>query len=514
MMTEWIDPLAAIALQHLWQSAMLFLLAVAMFHLFPLKASTRSLVWLVLLGMAALAPLAVFAPVPAEALAALPAPAAHALAALPAAALAPATVAPQLPAAASSSDMAEALAMLKPAVVLAWLLGVLWHLTQVARGWRAAVLLQRGADHSPRLEQLVRRELPRGTSIKLSDQIAGPMVVGLSHACILVPRTLSDELSEPVLRDILHHEIAHIRRRDLWLSLVQQVLTALYWWSPALRLIGTRLDLAREMACDEHAAAHTGAGKAYAQSLLASIERMTTLRQPPVMAHAMFSSGSGIGQRVNSLLRLDQKGRHRARRFSTLAWGAVMAAAVTVTFAATPRMPGATSARAADNQDSGPAQRLIAAAKAGNLPLVEQLLVNGQSADAGVDTVGTPLIAAAGAGQLAVVEALLAKRAAIDLGWPGDGNPLIAAARNGHLQVVERLVAAGANVNANHVYDETPLINAVRAGQLQVVAHLVEHGADVNLGVYADGDRARWRTPLNQARDGAVRDFLVSMGAK
>jgi hypothetical protein len=39
----------------------------------------------------------------------------------------------------------------------------------------------------------------------------------------------------------------------------------------------------------------------------------------------------------------------------------------------------------------------------------------------------------------------------------------------------------------------------------------VSHGADVNLGARADD--GRWRTPLNQARSGAVEQFLRDSGA-
>jgi len=514
MNPQWIDTLAALATQHVWQSAMLLLLAIAMFRLYPLNASTRSWVWLGMLGLAALAPLAVFAPGQAELLAVLPAPAAQTLL-VPAAAVAlaaPGAALQLLPVAAPTGVLGGASAMLAPVLVLVWLAGLLWNLAQLGRGWRAAVQLRRSAAPAPRLEQLMRRELPGGAVIKVSDQVATPMVVGLLQACILVPRTLADDLSEAVLRDIINHEIAHIRRRDLWVSLAQNVLMAVFWWSPVLRLIGKRLDLAREMACDEHAAGRAGTGKTYAQSLLASIERMTMMRQPPVMAHGMFSSRSSIGQRINGLLHLDQKGQQRARRFSVIAWGAVLITAVTVTFAATPRMAGNSVGVAGGKADAGPVLQLVEAARAGNLALVEQLLAEGHSIDAGADGDGTALIAAAGAGELAMVEALLAKRAGIDVAWSGDGNPLIAAARGGHMQVVARLVAAGANVNAKYLYDETPLINAVRAGRLDVVTYLVQHGADVNLGVRADAQR--WRSPLNQARGAAVRSYLVSMGAR
>ncbi|MDQ3288719.1 MAG: ankyrin repeat domain-containing protein [Pseudomonadota bacterium] len=155
---------------------------------------------------------------------------------------------------------------------------------------------------------------------------------------------------------------------------------------------------------------------------------------------------------------------------------------------------------------------LMVAAEAGDIAAVETLVEQGANVDARVRGDGTALIRAAKAGQLPMVEKLLELGADADKSSRGDGNPLIAAASGGHEDVVERLVAAGADVDAVIPGDETPLINAARQGHLEIVKRLIAHGADVNLGVSAD--MGEWRSPLNQAQNGAVRDFLLSKGAR
>jgi len=156
---------------------------------------------------------------------------------------------------------------------------------------------------------------------------------------------------------------------------------------------------------------------------------------------------------------------------------------------------------------------LLAAARAGESLQVRQLVQSGADIDARVLNEGTPLIQAVRSRNLDTVDTLLALGADPDRASLGEGNPLIVASRLGLQPAVERLVEAGADVNRMVTYDETPLINAARAGHLPTARYLVQHGANVNLGVEADGWLGRWRTPLNQAQDPAVRAYLIQQGA-
>lgn len=155
--------------------------------------------------------------------------------------------------------------------------------------------------------------------------------------------------------------------------------------------------------------------------------------------------------------------------------------------------------------------RLVQAIETGHIDTVRFLVTHCIDVNTHIEGDGTPLIAAARRGDLDMVDSLIHMGADVNQPATGDGSPLIAAAAHGHLAVVAHLIAAGASVNAIVPDDETPLINAVRCSCLAVVKYLVAHGADVNLGVMADG--SRWRTPMNQARSVAIRDFLVTHGA-
>jgi ankyrin repeat protein len=157
------------------------------------------------------------------------------------------------------------------------------------------------------------------------------------------------------------------------------------------------------------------------------------------------------------------------------------------------------------------AAQLLDAVRTNRADLVRQLVARGTDVDAALPSEGTALILASRSGNLAMVDALIALGADVDRASPGDGNPLIAAAGAGKVAVVERLLAKGANIDFVAANDETALISAVRGNHLHAVEALIRHGANVNLGVLANG--TQWRTPLNQARDTTIRNYLADRGA-
>lgn len=124
----------------------------------------------------------------------------------------------------------------------------------------------------------------------------------------------------------------------------------------------------------------------------------------------------------------------------------------------------------------------------------------------------TPLHAAARRGDLEIVQVLLRYRAnpaeATKDGW----TPLHEAAVFGHVEIVRALLAAGAKPDPREKLNGgTPLHIASFNGHLEVVRALIAAGADVNAR-----DKDNW-TPLSQARDqgfAKVEALLKAHGGK
>ncbi len=109
-------------------------------------------------------------------------------------------------------------------------------------------------------------------SIRVSSIAQGPLVVGCFRPLILLPATALTHLSASELQAILLHELAHIRRFDLWINLLQALTETLLFFHPAVWWLSRKINEERENCCDDLAAAAIGHREVYAKSLLALAE--------------------------------------------------------------------------------------------------------------------------------------------------------------------------------------------------------------------------------------------------
>ena len=87
--------------------------------------------------------------------------------------------------------------------------------------------------------------------LKVSVNAASPAVCGLFRPVILVPQDLGGSLGAGGLRAVLLHELAHIKRGDLWVNLIQTLLQIVYFYNPLLWFANAMIRRVREEAVDE-----------------------------------------------------------------------------------------------------------------------------------------------------------------------------------------------------------------------------------------------------------------------
>jgi len=143
------------------------------------------------------------------------------------------------------------------AVFLAWLTVVLTMgllLLQRAIFVRGLVAQAKEANDSmaDTLESCRERMgVKRKIGLKVSAKATSPAVCGLFQPVILVPQNLTSSLNKSQLRAVLLHELAHIRRGDLWVNLAQTFLQIIYFYNPMLWLANAIIRRIREQAVDE-----------------------------------------------------------------------------------------------------------------------------------------------------------------------------------------------------------------------------------------------------------------------
>ena len=82
-----------------------------------------------------------------------------------------------------------------------------------------------------------------------SDHLKVPFVWGLLRPRLILPPWARQWPSERI-EAVLHHELAHIKRRDLLSQFMAQVACCMYWVNPLSWLTERRLFIERERACE------------------------------------------------------------------------------------------------------------------------------------------------------------------------------------------------------------------------------------------------------------------------
>jgi beta-lactamase regulating signal transducer with metallopeptidase domain len=178
-------------------------------------------------------------------------------------------------------------------VFVLWLAGVL-----IASGIlvHRAVIACRRIKGSPTANLLMKDILAycrkrmgvRGkVQLKVSEDGTEPVVCGLFRPVIVVQRNLAPTLGSRHLRDVLFHELAHVKRCDLWVHLVQNCVQVLYFYNPLLLFVHAALRRLRDEAANEAVLDTIGdVNHTYAQRLA---DVATLALKPPAPSLAVIS---------------------------------------------------------------------------------------------------------------------------------------------------------------------------------------------------------------------------------
>jgi hypothetical protein len=193
-----------------------------------------------------------------------------------------------------------------PLLVTGWLLGVAFLLGRMAGGWwqvrqvyRASLAAPASAWQASCRRIACSMGLHAAARVVDSALVDVPTVVGCLRPVILLPVAAIASLQPSHVEAILAHELAHIRRHDYLVNLLQTVTETLLFYHPGVWWVSARIREEREHCCDDAAVDVCGDRLSYARALT----ELETWRVES-SALALAATAGSLPGRVRRILRM------------------------------------------------------------------------------------------------------------------------------------------------------------------------------------------------------------------
>lgn len=261
---------------------------------------------------------------------------------------------PQVALPSEQAPTATATVRVEVYVLIAWLIGVCVFSLRLALGfgiglWIRAKVQPLSADLQQRV-QVLGEKLAVSVERRVFEcaRVGQAVAMGFLRPVVLIPAAWVTQLSPQTIEAIIAHELAHIRRWDLHVNLVQRVIETLLFYHPAVWWLSERIRLEREMCCDE-IAAELFDRTTYARSL----ESVATISHRNLLLATSIGGGRKMKllNRIGYLLRItpaDTTGN--GWTFGLLAIVLPLAAIMAFTYSAAAKPPREKNSKAAGSK--------------------------------------------------------------------------------------------------------------------------------------------------------------------
>lgn len=199
-------------------------------------------------------------------------------------------------------------------IVLFWGIGASVLLVRLVGSWVYVQQLKAEGIQltEPSVQSLFRRVLGtlrirQNVHLFESVRVNTPMVIGFVKPVVLLPVGLVTGLSPKQIEAVLAHELAHVKRYDYLVNLLQSLVEVVYFFHPALWWLSGRVRQEREHCCDDIAVAVCGDKMAMAKALA----EVAAYRSTPALAMAFANKKGAMLHRVKRVLGVTEKPQQR-----------------------------------------------------------------------------------------------------------------------------------------------------------------------------------------------------------
>jgi beta-lactamase regulating signal transducer with metallopeptidase domain len=152
-----------------------------------------------------------------------------------------------------------------------------------------------------RLSVMARRfEIPQHVRLGVADLLDSPITAGCWRPIVLVPASLITGMAPNLLEALLAHELAHIKRHDYLVNLIQSAVEIVLFYHPSVWALSRRIRIEREQIADDLAVGMLGQPQLLAKALSELDQFQFDTTQ---LAHA--AHGGNLMSRIKRLLRPD-----------------------------------------------------------------------------------------------------------------------------------------------------------------------------------------------------------------
>ncbi|MBC3872097.1 M56 family metallopeptidase [Undibacterium flavidum] len=202
-----------------------------------------------------------------------------------------------------------------PLLVSVWSIGVLLMLLRLALGLLWVYRLgQHGDDMGSLVQQWQIRTnqmayqfaIRRKVHLKFQKDLLSPVTYGCLTPVVVMPVSLLTGMSPEMIEALLAHELAHIKRWDFVVNVLQNLALSLLFYHPAVWWISKRIEAERELIADDMAASILGQPLPLARALQA----LDKLQTAGLTQAAMAANGGDLLSRIKRLVRPDVQPWH------------------------------------------------------------------------------------------------------------------------------------------------------------------------------------------------------------
>lgn len=138
--------------------------------------------------------------------------------------------------------------------------------------------------------------------LSITEKVDTPMIIGTLKPIILLPLASINNLTTEQLETIILHELAHIKRHDYLVNIIQVIIETIFFYNPFVWLMSRDIRHEREYCCDDIVTNYSNAKLDYAYALAT----LNTIKQQSSLSMAATGHKHTLLNRIKRIVEMNK----------------------------------------------------------------------------------------------------------------------------------------------------------------------------------------------------------------